>query len=97
MFNDVVCRPDFTVAVEQAEELYRSLIKDTRGNCQNTWKVETYIQKLYFSDDHFNYEIASDADLGSTIMIVWKTGTIRADFWIIWLCSTLGLKSLLCP
>ncbi len=44
VFNNVVCRLDSTVNVEQAEELYRSLIKDSLGTCTNTQKVEIYLQ-----------------------------------------------------
>ncbi len=88
MFNDVVNKTDLTVTVEKAKKLYRLLLKETLGNCQNKWEVETYLQKLHDSDEQFDYKIARDTDFGSEIMVVWQTGTMRADFEL--LCSTLG-------
>ncbi len=80
MFNHVVARTHSTVSLVQSYELYRLLLKDTLGNCQNTWKVETHLQKLHDSDEQFDYKIARDTDFGSATMVVWQTGLMKADF-----------------
>ncbi len=57
MFDDVITKPDSTIAVEQAQELYISLLNNALRCAQNIWKVENYLQMLHASDDHFDSEI----------------------------------------
>ncbi len=49
-------------------------------NPQTTWKVENCLQLIQASDDHFYCKITSDDDSASATIIVWQTGTKRADF-----------------
>lgn len=81
MFADqIISRPKSSIAVEQAEELHRSLLKDTMESKGNTWKVEKYLKTVANADDCFDFRIARDADTGSATAVIWQTGTMRADF-----------------
>lgn len=80
MFSDVITKPDSSIAVEQAEEVYRLLLQNTMENGNNTWRVEQYLTSLRDKDPTFDFRIARDKKTGAATMVVWQTGTMRADF-----------------
>ncbi len=41
-----------SIAVEQAEEIYYTLLRDTLENNWNTWKVEQYLKPLVNQTHH---------------------------------------------
>ena len=81
MFSDeVIAKPDSSVAIEQAEELYRNLLESTMENNGNTWKVEKYLSSLKKEDECFDFRIGRDSKSGAATIVVWQTGTMRSDF-----------------
>lgn len=80
MFHDVIAKPGVSVAVDDAEDLYRSVLKDALGTNQNTWKCDKYLKTLRANDACFDYRIATDTETGAATALVWQTGAMRADF-----------------
>ncbi len=81
MFADItpIC-PLSSIAVEQVEELYKTLLWDTLENEENTWNVEQYLQSLHASDPSFDFRMAKNGENGAATAVVWQTGTMRGDF-----------------
>ena len=50
MFDDVVAKPDSSIDVEQAEELYRNVLRNTMEKGANTWRVDAYLTSLKKAD-----------------------------------------------
>ena len=81
MFTDHITRPDSSVAIEDAEKLYRELLQSTMESGGNTWnKVEQYLKLLKKEDVCFDYRILRDRMSGAATMVLWQTGTMRGDF-----------------
>lgn len=80
MFSDHITRPDSSVAIEDAEKLYRELLQSTMESGGNTWKVEKYLKLLKKEDECFDYRILRDKMSGAATMVLWQTGTMRGDF-----------------
>ena len=80
MFADHIAKPNSSVAIEEAEELYRNLLQATMENSGNTWKVEQYLNILKKNDRCFDYRIMRDNMSGAATMVLWQTGTMRGDF-----------------
>ena len=78
--SEVIAKPDSSVAIEQAEELYRNLLQSTMESNGNTWKVERYLSSIKKADECFDFRIGRDSMTGSATIVVWQTGTMRADF-----------------
>jgi len=76
----VLERPMSSIAVEQAEELYRTLLQDTFQKDGNTWKVTEYLSSLKASDPSFDFRMAQNGENGGATAVIWKTGTMRGDF-----------------
>lgn len=80
MFDSVIAKPDSSIAVEQANKLYQDLLRDTMNEDNNSWKVEQYLSKLKQEDECFDYFIGRDNTTGAASIVLWQTGTMRADF-----------------
>ena len=57
-------------------------------NCKKTRKVEAYLILLQSEDPCFDVCIGRDNVTGADTIVVWQTGTIQANFWMIWICSS---------
>ena len=80
MFDDVVAKPDSSIAVEQAEELYRNVLRNTMEKGANTWRVDAYLASLKKEDPCFDFRMGRDSGTGAATIVLWQTGTMRADF-----------------
>ena len=81
MFKDaVVQKPSAGASVDDAEELYLSVLKDTMSTNQNSWLIEKLLKKYRENDGYFDYQIAIDPSSGAATAVVWQTGVMRADF-----------------
>ena len=78
--NQGSLKPAANEAVVHAEDLYRSMLKDTLASDCNSWKIEHYLQKLAENDDCFDYRVARDGETQVPTAVVWQTGTQRSDF-----------------
>ena len=80
MFDDVVAKPDSSIAVEQAEELYRNVLRNTLEKGANTRRVDAYLTSLKKADPCFDFRMDRDSGTGAATIVLWQTGTMRADF-----------------
>ncbi len=64
------------MAVQPAEQLYRTLLRDTNENDVKAWKVEQYLQSLCTSDVPFDFQMARNEESSAATTVVWQTGTI---------------------
>ncbi len=81
MFADIApIHPLSSIAVEQVEESYITLLQDTLENKGNTWKVEQYLQSIHASDPSFDFRMARNDENGAATAVVWQTGTMRGYF-----------------
>jgi hypothetical protein len=81
MFKDaVIQKPSAGASVDDAEELYLSVLKDTMSTNQNSWLIEELLKKYRESDEYFDYQISIDPSSGAATAVVWQTGVMRADF-----------------
>ena len=71
MFDNVIAKPNSSIAVEQAEELYRKVIMDVMQSNNNLWKVDKYLESIKLVDECFDYFIARDQQTGSPTMVIW--------------------------
>jgi hypothetical protein len=78
--NQGSLKPAANEAVVHAEELYRSMLKDTFASDSNGWKIEHYLEILKENDDCFDYRVARDGETQVPTAVVWQTGTQRSDF-----------------
>ena len=78
--NQGSLKPAANEGVVHAEDLYRSMLKDTLASDCNCWKIEHYLQKLAENDDCFDYCVARDGETQVPTVVVWQTGTQRSDF-----------------
>ena len=75
-------KPAANEAVIHANDLYRSMLKDTFASDSNDWKIEHFLQKLKENDDCFDYRIARDDATQVPTAVVWQTGTNRSDYYM---------------
>ena len=46
----------------------------------NTWRVHAYLKSLFSNAPCFDYRIGRDEQTGAATIVLWQTGTMRADF-----------------
>ena len=63
-------KPESNAAVELADDLYHSLLRDTLESSNNLWKVEKYLAELKRNDPCFDYQIARDEITGAPTCVV---------------------------